>query len=126
MPKHLCNYPGCKALVDQGQRFCDKHKTADSRYRERNRKTSYERGYNNAWRRARKVFLQEHPLCAECERKGLITPATVVDHIKPHKGDRELFWDESNWQPLCKSCHDRKTAIEDGGFGSSQSLLRDG
>jgi 5-methylcytosine-specific restriction protein A len=24
-----------------------------------------------------------------------------------------LFWDEGNWQPLCKSCHDHKTMIED-------------
>jgi 5-methylcytosine-specific restriction protein A len=28
-----------------------------------------------------------------------------------------LFWNETNWQPLCKECHDRKTATEDGGFG---------
>ena len=34
---------------------------------------------------------------------------TVVDHIVPHRGDARLFWDEDNWQPLCKSCHDRKT-----------------
>jgi 5-methylcytosine-specific restriction endonuclease McrA len=20
-----------------------------------------------------------------------------------------LFWDEQNWQPLCKRCHDHKT-----------------
>lgn len=25
-----------------------------------------------------------------------------------------LFWDEANWQPLCKPCHDQKTAREDG------------
>ena len=41
----------------------------------------------------------------------------VVDHIIPHKGDKVLFWDRSNWQPLCKTCHDTKTAREDGGFG---------
>ncbi|MGM9590559.1 MAG: HNH endonuclease signature motif containing protein, partial [Faecousia sp.] len=40
---------------------------------------------------------------------GRLTPATVVDHIIPHRGDRKLFWDESNWQPLCKDCHNRKT-----------------
>lgn len=27
------------------------------------------------------------------------------------------MWDECNWQPLCKPCHDSKTAREDGGFG---------
>lgn len=45
--------------------------------------------------------------------------ANVVDHIKPHRGDKVLFWDSANWQPLCKECHDRKTATEDGGFGRS-------
>ena len=46
-----------------------------------------------------------------------ITPATVVDHIKPHHGDQRLFWDVGNWQSLCKAHHDSKTATEDGGFG---------
>ena len=40
---------------------------------------------------------------------GMLTPATVVDHVIPHRGDQKLFWDEDNWQALCKSCHDRKT-----------------
>lgn len=43
--------------------------------------------------------------------------AEVVDHIVPHKGDLSLFWSRSNWQSLCKRCHDIKTAMEDGGFG---------
>lgn len=38
-----------------------------------------------------------------CDR---LTVATVVDHIVPHKGDQTLFWNEANWQPLCKLCHD--------------------
>ncbi|MCB4811684.1 HNH endonuclease [Methylovorus menthalis] len=45
-----------------------------------------------------------------------LTPATVVDHIKPHRGDMALFWDRNNWQAMAKECHDRKTAREDGGF----------
>jgi 5-methylcytosine-specific restriction protein A len=46
----------------------------------------------------------------------------VVDHIIPHKGDKDLFWDSNNWQPLCKTCHDEKTAREDGAFGNPKSL----
>jgi 5-methylcytosine-specific restriction protein A len=57
-------------------------------------------------------MLSEHPLCVECERQGRITPATVVDHIVPHKGNLELFWDENNLQAICKRCHDGKTAGE--------------
>lgn len=59
----------------------------------------------------------EHPLCVECLRHGKATPATDVDHIVPHKGNKRLFWDRSNWQPLCHECHSRKTVLEDGGFG---------
>ncbi|MDD4570646.1 MAG: HNH endonuclease signature motif containing protein [Tepidanaerobacteraceae bacterium] len=50
----------------------------------------------------------------ECLKAKRITPATVVDHIKPHKGDVKLFFDINNLQSLCKTCHDRKTAKEDG------------
>ncbi|CQR75082.1 hypothetical protein SpAn4DRAFT_4446 [Sporomusa ovata] len=36
-----------------------------------------------------------------------------MDHIKAHRGDQVLFWDQSNWQPLCKKCHDKKTRTAD-------------
>ena len=74
------------------------------------------RGYGSLWRRAREAFLSTHPLCATCESAGYVMPATEVDHIIPHRGDWKLFWNASNWQPLCKSCHSRKTAREDSAF----------
>lgn len=110
-PKKPCKHPGCPNLTEG--KYCEQHK-AEHRA---DRMTSHQRGYDRQWRSASKIFLRQHPLCVICEREGRLTPATVVDHIKPHKGDKELFWDRSNWQPLCKSCHDRKTANEDGGFG---------
>jgi 5-methylcytosine-specific restriction protein A len=65
------------------------------------------------------MYLCEHPLCVECERKGKLVGANVVDHISPHKGqDDPQFWDERNLQALCPSCHSRKTAQHDGGFGN--------
>jgi len=48
-----------------------------------------------------------------CLDEGRARLATVVDHIRPHRGDAALFWDPSNWQPLCKEHHDRKTGNED-------------
>lgn len=77
------------------------------------------RGYDSRWEVARLAFLAANPFCRHCERETpeSIQPAEVVDHIVPHKGDDRLFWDETNWQPLCKPHHDRKTAVEDGGFG---------
>ncbi|WP_435645121.1 HNH endonuclease [Butyricicoccus porcorum] len=46
-------------------------------------------------------------------KQGRYTRATVVDHIVPHRGDPKLFWDQTNWQSLCKQCHDRKTMTEE-------------
>ena len=43
-----------------------------------------------------------------CLAYDISTATTVVDHIVPHKGDPELMWAWSNWQPLCKPHHDRE------------------
>ena len=32
----------------------------------------------------------------------------AVDHIRPHRGDPELFWDENNMQLVSKGWHDRE------------------
>ena len=107
-PKRPCRYPGCPNLCEKGV-YCLQHMEFSS---DRMRGGADARGYNAEWRRARKAFLQKHPLCAECGKAGKLTPATVVDHIIPHRGDKRLFWDEHNWQALCKSCHDQKTGHE--------------
>ena len=108
-PKVPCRHPGCPNLVPAGQKYCEEHKRM---HQEENR-TAAARGYNSRWRRESKKFLALHPLCEECLRHGIATPATVVDHIVPHRGDPKLFWDRSNWQALCKKCHDKKTGRED-------------
>jgi len=35
------------------------------------------------------------------------TSLLVCDHIEPHRGNEQLFWDENNLQTLRKECHDR-------------------
>jgi 5-methylcytosine-specific restriction protein A len=72
--------------------------------------------YNSArWTKGRLRHLTKHPLCRYCELQGRVTEAAVVDHVVPHKGDERLFFDESNWQSLCKPCHDQvKQAAEHG------------
>lgn len=69
------------------------------------RETAVKRGYGAAWQRARLGWLRSHPLCVQCQRLGRLRTANVVDHIQPHRGDQRLFWDQSNWQSLCTSCH---------------------
>lgn len=107
-PKRPCRYPGCPNLCEKGV-YCLQHMEFSS---DRMRGGADARGYNAEWRRARKAFLKEHPLCVGCMFKGRLAPATVVDHIIPHRGDKRLFWDEHNWQALCKNCHDQKTGHE--------------
>ena len=72
------------------------------------RPTAARRGYNNEWRKARAEFLARFPSCRRCG-----APASTVDNIKPHRGDDRLFWDRSNWQPLCTSCHNRHKQREE-------------
>ena len=62
--------------------------------------------YGRRWKRARLLFLATNPLCVMCQADGHIEGANVVDHIVPHKGDLDLFWNENNWQALCKTHHD--------------------
>lgn len=118
-PKKPCRKPGCNELTRSG--FCHKHSSVERKY-DTERKSSSQRGYNRKWREARLVFLSKNPICVECLKQTRLTPATVVDHIVPHKGDPVLFWDVNNWQALCQKCHGIKTASEDGGFGNERKV----
>jgi 5-methylcytosine-specific restriction endonuclease McrA len=64
------------------------------------------------WRRVAKYQLRDHPLCAFCLKRGRVTPASVADHIEPHKGDQDLFWNGA-LQSLCKLCHDSAKAQQE-------------
>ena len=110
-PKRPCWHAGCRELqpcsvhaphTKPGQSYADrKHEPGRALYD------------TQAWRKARKAFLRDHPLCVDCERIHVITLAAVVDHITPHRGDERLFWDrERNWQALCTRCHSKKTRNE--------------
>lgn len=92
----------------------------------RENKTSAQRGYGYKWQQYRLEYLKAHRYCRMClQSYGLAgyttnaeveaklnayqldaVKANVVDHIQAHQGDMDLFWDESNHQPLCKFHHD--------------------
>lgn len=66
----------------------------------------YRKLYKTAhWQRIRRAQLAAHPLCAMCKQTGHITPATVCDHINPHRGDPVVFY-AGPFQSLCKPHHD--------------------
>jgi 5-methylcytosine-specific restriction enzyme A len=91
--------------------------TADRPRPREHRESACKRGYGRDWQKLRLSHLQQNPWCVRCEQDGRVTAAAQVDHTIPHKGDPALFWDPDNLQSLCETCHSRKTAVEDGGFG---------
>ena len=109
IPDHPCAHPGCPRLVARGRKHCDIHACM---HPEESRSAA-SRGYDRRWQKARKRFLESHPLCEECKKRGRYVAATDVDHIVAHRGDQTLFWDQNNWCALCHSCHSKKTAAED-------------
>lgn len=109
LPPHPCLRPGCPALVPHG--YCPDHapRVAEVDGRE----SSARRGYGRTWRKVRRVYLSEHPLCEDHLARGQYVPATEVDHvIALAKGGAD---DATNYRALCHSCHSIKTAREDGG-----------
>jgi 5-methylcytosine-specific restriction protein A len=108
-PRKPCLKPHCPNLVSSG--YCSQHQRK-RRYSKR-RPNAAQRGYDHAWQKARAAFLQANPVSTDPYNfhGGRPTPATVVDHIEPHRGDMEKFWDlEGNCQALCFRCHQSKTA----------------
>lgn len=68
------------------------------------RKRSADEYHTWKWTRLSRAYRAAHPLCAECLKKGLFVPAQVVDHIIP-AAICDDFWDENNWQSLCRPCN---------------------
>lgn len=123
-PRHCCAHRGCTEWATHGS-YCQKHyeqflerqkekkKKKFQTWQEYKKQTGYERPpeqklYNcKRWRKTSQLYLIQHPVCEICGR-----PATDVDHIVPHKGDERLFWLITNFQALCRDCHNKKTYEE--------------
>ncbi|WP_426451230.1 HNH endonuclease signature motif containing protein (plasmid) [Staphylococcus xylosus] len=57
-------------------------------------------------------MLRHDSLCQECLRNGLYTQADVVDHIVELRDGYSRRLDQSNLEPLCHDCHNKKTYRE--------------
>ena len=119
--RKVCSAAGCEDLAIEGQAHCEDHAgRAAARTAERRANaqlTDHAQAHRalyklQAWIIGRRLFLRRNPICVDCAELGAVEPTTEVDHIEPHKGCRAKFFDRSNWQALCKSCHSRKTARE--------------
>jgi len=104
--------PGTLSFRQDGPTRAERERARKASWDAR-RGTAHQRGYDSKWQKARRGYLAKHPLCVRCLDEDRVVPSTVVDHVQPHRGDKGLFWDSGNWQSLCGSCHDAKTAGED-------------
>jgi len=74
-----------------------------------------------SWQRRRAHQLMIEPLCRLCLARGIVTPATVADHVVSHGGDYTAFR-LGPLRSLCADCHNgldgknapRAPVLEDG------------
>lgn len=87
------------------------------RLRRREQDVAWRKWYHSErWRRLRaEVLLRDGYTCRMpgCGRIEFNTSLLVCDHVEPHRGDPDLFWDERNLQCLCKACHDGRKQAEE-------------
>ncbi len=85
-----------------------KPKQFRTRHRERPPKMHKHPEYRQ-WRKFRKEYLLNYPLCVMCQAKGKKVLATVVDHIRPRTPQSPLICSVDNLRSLCTSCHNKHT-----------------
>jgi 5-methylcytosine-specific restriction protein A len=115
----VCAKSGCPELVPTGR--CDEHERQD----DRRRGTASQRGYTSAGhKRFRTAVLSRDPLCVctDIEHghgEPCLVASTVADH---HPSSRKDLLgqglnpnDPIRGRGVCKSCHDRSTAVHQPG-----------
>lgn len=116
-----CNKVNCNELINFNESYCDEHKQLSEQSNKdydslRNKRDNqYRKFYNSkAWKDARHISMLRHDsLCQECLRSSSrYTQADVIDHIVELRDDYSRRLDQSNLEPLCHDCHNKKTYRE--------------
>lgn len=90
----------------------DRHEAEALRLRQRDKDQPWRKWYYSArWKALRKeVWVRDNYTCRQtcviCVGQYPAGNSPVADHIKPHHGDPDLFWDIENIQTVSKSYHD--------------------
>ena len=121
MKTKVCCKGGCGRSAVPGKDYCEKHiamqgqKDKRKMFTKRGKSSQYHHLYETSeWRKRRAMFLKKYPRCFICG-----APATIADHIIPHRGDLTLFYDDNNLQPMCQRCHFRKTMKGNANFNKT-------
>ena len=107
----VCPTVGCSAIIRGKARYCPDCDAVKRTASEKKRKPRVMDVSPKEWERIRADHLMMEPNCRDCGRL-----AVHVDHIVPlSQGGNS---DHTNLASRCISCHSKKTAKFDGGFGN--------
>jgi 5-methylcytosine-specific restriction protein A len=134
-----CTTPGCPHLSRGGR--CDHCRRRQAERFDARRGSAAARGYDARWTafsaRLRRGYSDAHGrtvavrLCGDrplpglpptgdsvCRQRGWIVKTAVVDHIVPVSGPNDpRFYDVTNMQGLCHTCHNAKRQRESRATG---------
>ena len=91
----------CGAVTDARGKSCDKC----GRGKKRATQGTTKAGYDGAWKNLSVRYREEHPLCEQCAKSGIATPADEVHHIVPITEAPWLRLEWNNLMALCVPCH---------------------
>jgi 5-methylcytosine-specific restriction protein A len=57
------------------------------------------------WKRLAAHHRRVEPVCRMCRADGITMAVEVIDHVIPHRGNLNLFFDSNNLQALCSHHH---------------------
>jgi 5-methylcytosine-specific restriction protein A len=108
MMGRTCAIPRCSKLAVDN-RHCDHHKRERFKLKAEQRsqagKWAQIQYRTKRWAARRKAQLTLHPYCQCPQHDGKRVPATIADHVEPHRGDPHKFW-YGELMSLTKRCHD--------------------
>ena len=117
-----CATLGCPHPRSKLNGYCLQHGGQDQRvfnqkYNNTQARKKFNAKYNTRqWQSLRQIQLSKNPICAGCNANGIITPATVVDHLFPWSQISEQAFFINRFQSLCVTHHAEKTQLEQKGI----------
>lgn len=98
--RNICTVRGC---VNEG-RYCRLHLNYSiPQVAEVNKKSDKQKKVEAKYKKVRKKFLEEHPVCLAA-LQGCTKQATEVHHMAG-KANEELYLDTQLFLPVCHNCH---------------------
>lgn len=93
------------------------------REQDERRGSAASRGYDGRWAKASASFRRRCPLCEYCALNGRVEPATLTDHLYPHRVYDGVFWVTDWWVASCAACHSgMKQGVERAGKAAIDAL----